>query len=246
MRKVPSELGRLMFSGSNRSSSRKALPVRVSHMFTPQSAVFDEDNLVSCAGLVPVMALAEQAGLSELLANKIHIAAPRVKSGSANPAPKLATLIAGMCAGADYIDDVDLVRAGGMKSLFHRVYAPSTVGTLLREFTFGHARQLDSVLAEHLAGLCERVNLLRGAHGRPGDHHRPRGRGERADHRARRQRLRLPRRATYLPPIWCGVLAGADPQQCGATRHQRDSRARLDTRSISRCGARSRYRGLHL
>jgi len=137
--------------------------VQVSHTFTPQSAVFDEDNLVSCAGLVPVMALAEQAGLSELLANKIHIAAPRVKSGSANPAGKLATLIAGMCAGADYIDDVDLVRAGGMKTLFHRVYAPSTVGTLLREFTFGHARQLDSVLAEHLAGLCERVNLLPGA-----------------------------------------------------------------------------------
>jgi len=137
--------------------------VQVSHTFTPQSAVFDEDHLVSCAGLVPVMVLAEQAGLSELLANKIHIAAPRVKSGSANPAPKLATLIAGMCAGADYIDDVDLVRAGGMKTLFHRVYAPSTVGTLLREFTFGHARQLDSVLAEHLAGLCERVNLLPGA-----------------------------------------------------------------------------------
>ena len=140
--------------------------MQVSHTFTPQSAVFDEDNLVSCAGLVPVMALAEQAGLSELLANKIHIAAPRVKSGSANPAPKLATLIAGMCAGADYIDDVDLVRAGGMKTLFHRVYAPSTVGTLLREFTFGHARQLDSVLAEHLAGLCERVNLLPGAQAR--------------------------------------------------------------------------------
>jgi hypothetical protein len=126
--------------------------VQVSHTFTPQSAVFDEENLVSCAGLVPVMALAEQAGLSDLLANKIDIAAPRVKSGSANPAPKLATLIASMCAGADYVDDVDLVRAGGMKTLFHRVYAPSTVGTLLREFTFGHARQLDSVLAEHLAG----------------------------------------------------------------------------------------------
>src|SRR6186713_412839 len=55
---------------------------------------------------------------------------------------------------------------GGMKTLFHRVYAPSTVGTLLREFTFGHARQLDSVLAEHLAGLCERVNLLPGAQAR--------------------------------------------------------------------------------
>src|SRR6478672_5115732 len=109
------------------------------------------------------MTLAEQAGLSKLLANTIHIAAPRIKSGSANPAPKLATLIASMCAGADYIDDVDLVRAGGMKTLFERVYAPSTVGTLLREFTFGHARQLDSVLTAHLAGLCERVNLLPGS-----------------------------------------------------------------------------------
>ena len=137
--------------------------MQVSHAFTPESAVFDEDNLVSCAGLVPVMTLAEQAGLSKLLANTIHIAAPRIKSGSANPAPKLATLIASMCAGADYIDDVDLVRAGGMKALFERVYAPSTVGTLLREFTFGHARQLDSVLTAHLAGLCERVDLLPGA-----------------------------------------------------------------------------------
>jgi hypothetical protein len=94
--------------------------------------VFDEDNLVSCAGLVPVMVLAEQAGLSELLANKIHIAAPRVKSGSANPAPKLATLIAGMCAGADYIDDVDLVRAGGRCGLLAmsrlRFVVPRNVG----------------------------------------------------------------------------------------------------------------------
>jgi hypothetical protein len=86
--------------------------------------VFDEDNLVPCAGLVPVMTLAEQAGLSKLLANTIHIAAPRIKSGSTNPAPKLATLIASMCAGADYIDDVDLVRAGGMKALFERGVCP--------------------------------------------------------------------------------------------------------------------------
>jgi hypothetical protein len=93
--------------------------VKVSHTFGPDSAVFDEDNLVSCAGLVPVMALAEQAGLTRLLDNKIRITSMRVKSGAANPAPKLATLI-----------------AGGMKTLFNRVYAPSTVGTLLREFTF--------------------------------------------------------------------------------------------------------------
>ena len=53
---------------------RKALSVRVSHRFTLDSAVFDEDNLVSCAGLVPVMTLAEQAGLARLLDEKVHIA----------------------------------------------------------------------------------------------------------------------------------------------------------------------------
>jgi len=135
----------------------------VSHNFTSASAVFDDDNLVSCAGLVPVMRLAEQTGLSDLLADKVRIAEPRIKSGAANPAPKLATLVAGMCAGADSIDDIDVVRAGGMKTLFDGVYAPSTIGTLLREFSFGHARQLESVLAGHLAGLCERVELLPGA-----------------------------------------------------------------------------------
>ncbi|WP_457142260.1 IS1380 family transposase [Mycobacterium sp. URHB0021] len=137
--------------------------MQVSHGFIASSAVFDDDHLVSCAGLVPVMALAGQTGLAQLLADKIRIPGPRIKSGSANPAPKLATFIAGMCAGADSIDDLDIVRSGGMKTLFGGVYAPSTVGTLLREFTFGHARQLESVLREHLAGLCERVELLAGA-----------------------------------------------------------------------------------
>jgi Transposase DDE domain group 1 len=137
--------------------------VQVSHRFAAESAVFDDDNLVSCAGLVPVMALADQTGLRRLLADKVRISAPRIKSGSANPAPKLATLIAGMCAGADCIDDIDVVRSGGMKTLFDGVYAPSTVGTLLREFTFGHARQLESVLREHLVTLCGRVDLLPGA-----------------------------------------------------------------------------------
>ncbi len=65
-----------------------------------------------------------------------------------------------MCAGADCIDDVDMVRSGGMTTLFDGVYAPSTIGTLLREFSFGHARQLESVLRDHLVALCERVDLL--------------------------------------------------------------------------------------
>lgn len=132
-------------------------------MFAAESAVFDDDNLVSCAGLVPVMRLAEQTGLPGLLAGKVKITSSKIKSGAANPAPKLATLIAGMCAGADSIDDVDVVRAGGMTTLFGGVYAPSTLGTPLREFSFGHARQLESVLAHHVTGLCQRVDLLPGA-----------------------------------------------------------------------------------
>jgi len=134
--------------------------VQVSHRLAAESAVFDEDNLVSSAGLVPVMTLAQQTGLTRLLSEKVQIVAPRIKSGSANLAPKLATVVAGMCAGADCIDDIDLLRSGGMKTLFDGVYAPSTVGTLLREFTFGHARQLESVLREHLVALCGSVDLL--------------------------------------------------------------------------------------
>ena len=142
---------------------RKALSVQVSHSFAAGSAVFDDERLVSCAGLVPVMTLAEQTGLRRLLGDRVCISESRIKSGAANPAPKLATVVAGMCVGADSIDDVDVVRSGGMKTLFGGVYAPSTVGTLLREFTFGHARQLEAVLGEHLVALCGRVDLLVGA-----------------------------------------------------------------------------------
>src|SRR4051794_19820374 len=136
--------------------------MRVSHRFTAGSARFDEDNLVSDAGLVPLLGLAEQTGLAEIIAGKVSITAPRIKSGSANPAPKLLTVIAGMCAGADSIDDLEVLRAGGMPVLFDGVYAPSTLGTLLREFSFGHARQLESVLREHLVALTGRTDVLTG------------------------------------------------------------------------------------
>ena len=110
----------------------------MSHSFTHASVVFDDEHLVSCAGLVPVMTLAAQTGLPQLLADRIDIAEPRIKSGSANSSAKLTTAIAGMRAGADSTNDLEVVRAGGMKALFDGVYAPSTIGTLLREFTFGH------------------------------------------------------------------------------------------------------------
>lgn len=147
---------------TNHAGSRKALPVRVSHRFIGESARFDEDNLVSYAGLVPVLGLAEQTRLPEIIAEKVSISQPRIKSGSANPVPKLLSVIAGMCAGADSIADLDVLRSGGMPTLFNGVYAPSTLGTLLREFTFGHARQLESVLREHLVALAGRGELLAG------------------------------------------------------------------------------------
>jgi hypothetical protein len=141
---------------------RKALSVRVSHRFTAGSARFDEDNLVSHAGLVPLLGLAEQTRLPQIIAEKVSIKTARIKSGAANPVPKLVGVIAGMCAGADSIDDLDMLRVGGMPILFDDVYAPSTLGTLLREFSFGHARQLESVLREHVCALTERTPVLAG------------------------------------------------------------------------------------
>src|SRR5512146_1263601 len=97
---------------------REALSVQGSHAWTADGAVFDEANLISAAGLIPVMELAEQAGLSDLLDKHVHFGCERVKAGAANPTPKLTSIIAGMAAGADSIDDLDVIRAGGMKQVF--------------------------------------------------------------------------------------------------------------------------------
>ena len=117
---------------------------------------------MSCAGLVPVMALAERAGLSELIAAKVAIKATRVQSAAVNPAGKITSIVAGMAAGADCIDDLDVIRSGGMPRLFGAVYACSTLGQLLREFTHGHAPQLASVARAHLVNLVQHSNLLPG------------------------------------------------------------------------------------
>ena len=117
---------------------------------------------MSFAGLVPVMALAERAGLSELISTKVAIKATRVKSAAANPAGKLTSIIAGMVAGADSIDDLDVIRSGGMPRLFGGVYACATLGQFLREFTHGHTRQLASVARAHLVNLVGHSGLLPG------------------------------------------------------------------------------------
>ncbi len=138
--------------------------MNLSHPWSKATPLFDDENLVSDAGLVPVMALAEQAGLSDLVAEKLSLDSlePRVASAGANPAGKLSSIIAGMAAGADSIDDLQVIRSGGMKRVFDQVYAPATLGQFLREFTHGHCQQLASVARAHLINLAERTDLLPG------------------------------------------------------------------------------------
>jgi hypothetical protein len=136
--------------------------VQGSHTWRGDSAVFDEGNLVSHAGLVPLLELAQQTGLSRLLDEHVRFTSERVRSGAANPTAKLTSVIAGMAAGAECIDDLDVIRAGGLKQLFGGVYANATLGILLREFTHGHALQLAAVLRRHLVALAARTPLLAG------------------------------------------------------------------------------------
>ena len=136
--------------------------MKLPHGWSTATPIFDDDNLVSCAGLAPVMALAEQTGLSELITERVSLASTRVASAGVNPAGKLTSIIAGMAAGADSIDDLELIRSGGMPRLFAQVYAPATLGQFLREFTYGHTSQLAAVLRAHLVNLARRTQLLAG------------------------------------------------------------------------------------
>ncbi len=133
--------------------------MQLSHTPRATSAVFDDPNLVSVAGLVPVLALARSAGLHELAGR--HLTVPTDKG--ANAGLKVSSLVAGMVAGADSIDDLALLRHGGMGRVFTNAYAPSTLGSFLREFTFGHVRQLDAVASRFLTGLAAAAPTLTGA-----------------------------------------------------------------------------------
>jgi hypothetical protein len=130
--------------------------VKLSHTLRATSAVFDDPNLVSSGGLVPVLALAESAGLRELADE--HLSVPGDKG--ANAGMKAASLVAGMVAGADSIDDMAILRHGGMGRVFTRAYAPSTLGSFLRAFTFGHIRQLDAVASRFLIALAKLTDPL--------------------------------------------------------------------------------------
>jgi Transposase DDE domain group 1 len=132
--------------------------VQLLHALAKTSAAFDDPNLVASAGLVPLMALAGRAGLPDLAAG----VRPEGPAG-ANAALKIASLAAGMAAGADSIDDMGLLRHGAMGKVFGGIRAPSTLGSFLRSFSWGNVSQLQKAHREFLVSLCRAAPLLPGA-----------------------------------------------------------------------------------
>jgi hypothetical protein len=132
--------------------------MRLLHDLAKTHVAFEDRNLVSRAGLVPVMGLAARCGLAGLVARHVRIARP----GGVNAGVKVGCVVAGMAAGADSIDDLGVLRHGTMGVVFGGVRAPSTLGTFLRSFTWGNARQLEAVHRRFLAGLARAAPLLPG------------------------------------------------------------------------------------
>ena len=134
--------------------------MKASHTIRP---VFDDPNLVGCAGLVPALLLSRAAGLDALAEEHLQVEC-------ANPATKTTAIVAGMVAGADSIDDMDMLRHGAMPRLFSGIVAPSTIGTYLRAFTAGQIAQLDAVASRFLVALIGLVGgVLAGARGTSND-----------------------------------------------------------------------------
>ena len=110
---------------------------------------FDDERVVSDAGIALVATLAGRLGIERLVGGFVRLR--RDRPGAANAGRKVMALIYAMLLGADSIDDCELLRAGRTRRLLGGwLPAPSTLGTFLRAFTFGHVRQLDRVLGEAL------------------------------------------------------------------------------------------------
>ena len=109
---------------------------------------FDDERAVADARIVLAATLARRLGIESLVDEAVDLGD---RPGAANAGAKVMTLVSAMALGADCIDDCDVLRAGRTgQVLGHQVVAPSTLGTFLRAFTFGHVRQLDRVLADTL------------------------------------------------------------------------------------------------
>ena len=122
--------------------------VVVSRRIDRIGVTFDEPNLVANAGLLLVATLVARLDLERLINVTVRLGG---RVGGAMPGRKVLTLVHAMVGGASHIDHADVLRSGETASVLgHRVMAPSTLGTFLRAFTFGHVRQLDALLAEVL------------------------------------------------------------------------------------------------
>jgi len=119
------------------------------HSLDRIEAIFDDERLVANAGLIAPASVAQHLGLKQLLEERVDLGdAP----GRANVGHKAMSVIHAVLAGAEFIDGCDVLRAGSTSAVLgHAVAAPSTIGTFLRSFSWGHARQLDAVAGETLA-----------------------------------------------------------------------------------------------
>lgn len=115
--------------------------MRASQDLSRISTRFDDPNLVSHAGLLAPVSLAQALGLADLVDTHLTMSGP----GSANRGLKTLSVVGAMLAGGDSIEDVDVLRAGGNEALLGAARAPSTIGTWLRRFDGGSVRQLDRV-----------------------------------------------------------------------------------------------------
>ena len=116
---------------------------QVSHVIDRIEATFDDPNLVANAGLLLSATLSGRLGLEGLIDDTVKLSG---RIGGAHPGSKVLTLMHSMIAGGSHIDHVDVLRAGATGSVLgHTVLAPSTIGTFLRAFSFGHVRQLEAV-----------------------------------------------------------------------------------------------------
>lgn len=123
--------------------------MRSSHGLDRAEITFDDDRAVANAGVVLTAILAERLGLQQLVDDAVDLGD---RTGGARPGRKVMTLVQSMALGGDCIDDADVLRSGDTEAVLpHRAMAPSTLGTFLRSFTFGHVRQLDKVAAAALS-----------------------------------------------------------------------------------------------
>jgi hypothetical protein len=134
--------------------------MRASHDLEKITMSFDEPNLVPNAGLLAPALLAQKLGIAELVDARVRL--PAGRAGRASCGAKALTVLGGLLAGADSIDDLDVLRCGAVPEVFDDLRAPSTIGTWLRGFDSGTVRQLDAVsrtvLARAWAAGCGRCS----------------------------------------------------------------------------------------